>query len=147
MTRPSVSSKTCSFSPEKLMAAQTEFDEMLSQGTIRPFKTERVSPIHMVPKATLSEGDWRRCGVSSYQDHHRPADYAGAASTRRSNTKTAHKHSRLYNSFLSPLLLVNHRTRLLSYLSWLTWKRYSAFTLKAFIKHITSFRNIYILHV
>ena len=61
-TGPPVFARTRRLSPEKLRAAQSEFDEMLSQGIIRPSKSACASPIHMVPKTTPSNCAWRICG-------------------------------------------------------------------------------------
>lgn len=54
-----VFAKARQLSSEKLVAAKTEFNNLLQQGLIRPSKSPWASPLHMVPKA---DGSWRPCG-------------------------------------------------------------------------------------
>lgn len=52
-------SKPRRLSPELYKIAKTEFESLLSQGYIRPSKSQWATPLHMVPK----KGDgWRPCG-------------------------------------------------------------------------------------
>ena len=47
-------------SSDKLLAAETEFKNLLNQGIIRPSKSPWSSPLHLVPKK--NPGEWRPCG-------------------------------------------------------------------------------------
>ena len=46
--------------PERLVAAEREFEVMLKEGVVRPSSSSWASPLHMVPKA--QDGEWRPCG-------------------------------------------------------------------------------------
>ena len=46
--------------PERLQAAQQEFQRLLQEGVARPSDSCWASPLHMVPKAKV--GEWRACG-------------------------------------------------------------------------------------
>lgn len=59
-TGPPVFAKPRRMPPERLIAAEKEFQVMLQQGIARPSDSAWASPLHMVPKQ--QEGEWRACG-------------------------------------------------------------------------------------
>ncbi|CAL8102051.1 unnamed protein product [Calicophoron daubneyi] len=57
---PPVSARPRRLAPDKLAVAKKVFNELLSQGVIRPSSSPWSSPLHMVPKKEA--GLWRPCG-------------------------------------------------------------------------------------
>lgn len=58
-TGPPVAEKVRRLSPDKLLAAKNEFNELIRLGICRPSKSNYASPLHMVAKPN---GEWRPCG-------------------------------------------------------------------------------------
>ena len=56
---PPVFARPRRLSPEKLVAAKTEFNKLIDMGIIRPSSSTWASPLHMVKKPN---GEWRPCG-------------------------------------------------------------------------------------
>ncbi|XP_044586015.1 uncharacterized protein LOC123266050 [Cotesia glomerata] len=57
---PPVAQKPRRLAPDKLRAAQKEFNKMVQMGIARPGKGSWASPLHMVPKK--GDDEWRACG-------------------------------------------------------------------------------------
>lgn len=56
---PSVFAKPRRLAPDKLKIVKQEFENLLSEGIIRPSKSPWASPLHLVPK---KDKGWRPCG-------------------------------------------------------------------------------------
>ena len=56
---PPIFARPRQLAPDKLSAAQAEFNKMMAMGIIRPSNSDWCSPLHMVKKP---DGSWRPCG-------------------------------------------------------------------------------------
>ena len=56
---PPIFARPRQLAPDKLGAAQAEFNKMMAMGIIRPSNSDWCSPLHMVKKP---DGSWRPCG-------------------------------------------------------------------------------------